>query len=486
MIIEANKNAGICIASKSAYKDEVLRQLNDIDTYHPCTETQFRLSMIEFRDKLKRFAIFECKNKLSQLLPIEDKPAFFFILPKIHKPFQLFPKGRPISSTCNKTNKFASKLLDFALKPCITQIKDLLIDTQHFLLLINEVKLRKDRKFAFVTIDIESLYINLRVSDCRKHCVKAYLDCNSQAGVKFNEQQINDLITLNLGYNYVQYEENWVFQHRGIEMGNAASVMVANITVYNEICHIFDIHSEIIFNKRFLDDIFLIVDITDMESVSDWLDSILKHRYLNFTSEFSEKGINFLDVNVILSSDNTIQTELYSKPMSRHLYLHSSSSHPIHLKNSLSFSQGLRIIKICSVCSTRVRLLRSLFVKFQNRLYSQTTLYNTFVRLLYTKRYDVLKPKNPLLLNYLQENEPHIIQKYGPSIICTRQFPKENTAVIVFPFVQRIYRYKQKVQSTIKENIMRNIKHKWKVYVHDLHVQVVFSRTRNMKEMLQT
>jgi len=173
----------------------------------------------------------------------------------------------------------------------------------------------------------------------------------------------------------------------------------------------FSSHGLIEFYKRVLDDIFLIVDIADINNLEEWIGNILKHRYLKFTYEFSEESINFLDVNVKIHN-NGIQTDLYTKPMSRHLYLHSSSNHPVHLKNSLYYSQGLRIVKICSEYSTRLRNLISLFEKFKNRWYLEKTLYNTFLRLMYTKRDDVLRPKNNLLISYLKENNPEIVCKY--------------------------------------------------------------------------
>jgi len=484
MIIEADKNAGICIVRKIDYENEILRQLNDLNTYYPSTQTQFELAMIEFTDKVRCFdKSINATQKLSSLLPLNNYPAKFYILPKIHKPFEHFPKGRPISSTFQKFNKFPSKLLDFVLKPCINEIKDLLIDTQHFLLLLQEVQLQPGRKYTLVTIDIESLYTNLEVNDCRRHCINAYLNSHKQTGIKMNANQINQLISLSLGYNYVNFDDKWYIQHKGIEMGNAASVMVANITVYNELCNIFDSQAEISFYKRFLDDMFLIIDTTEIDDISEWLNTRVKHRYLKFTWEFSEESINFLDVTVKLQN-NILHTELYSKPMSKHLFLHASSNHPSHLKNSLFFSQGLRIIRICSEYTTRLKCLVSLFVKFSERWYMDNVLYNTFIRLAQTKRQDTLRPKNKLLIEYLQVNDPFILGKYG-QVENMRKFNNENDAVVVFPFLQHVHKYKHKVQYTIKQNVLKTIQNKWKRYVLDLNVHVVFSRTKNLKEMLR-
>ena len=40
-------------------------------------------------------------------------------------------------------------------------------------------------------------------------------------------------------------------------------------------------------------------------------------------------------------------TDLYTKPTDTHQYLHRSSCHPLHCKNSIAFSQALRLCRIC-------------------------------------------------------------------------------------------------------------------------------------------
>lgn len=135
MIIEADKNAGICVVDKQKYDIEVMRQLNDTNTYHPSTTTSFDLDMIKFYDKANCF--YKKLPTSFNLKPLKfdcDQPAKFYILPKVHKKFDDFPKGRPISSTFRKSNKYVSRLLESVLKPCLFEITDLLIDTQHFLL----------------------------------------------------------------------------------------------------------------------------------------------------------------------------------------------------------------------------------------------------------------------------------------------------------------------------------------------------------------
>ena len=69
------------------------------------------------------------------------------------------------------------------------------------------------------------------------------------------------------------------------------------------------------------------------------------HPNINFIHESNKECINFLDLPVSLL-DNKVSTELYIKPTDRHQYLHYSSLHPDHTKNTIVYSQILRLYLI--------------------------------------------------------------------------------------------------------------------------------------------
>lgn len=490
LVVEADKNAGVCIVNQDDYDNEVLKQLRDLKSYFPTTQAHFGFSMIEFRDKIKIFDKIMPENyKLGKFLIEENKPASFYILPKIHKPFEIFPKGRPISSTYHKTNKYASKLLDFVLKPSIIQVDDLLIDTQHLLLLLDNVKLSVDKKYTLVTVDVEALYPSLSISDCKRHCIESYLKQENKA-LSLTKNQFKDIMSLSLDYNYVTYKNELFYQHRGIEMGNAASVSVANITVFNEINNIFQGVNEIIFMKRFLDDILMIVENEKITDMDDWLKNLLKHRYLKFTYEHDCHSINFLDVTISLDDHNNLCTTVFSKPMSRHLYLHANSNHPIHLKNSLFYSQGLRIIRICSNVDNCKHNLLCLYDKFKERGYNVNTLNYTLEKLFTIDRNVALYPKGALLQNYLSIHNPHILVKYKPPQRTPKQPMTDNTTYAIFPFYECIKDYKSIIINSIlnhihtysERNATNTALHK---AVQDCIIQVVFKRTSSLKDKLK-
>ena len=62
--------------------------------------------------------------------------------------------------------------------------------------------------------------------------------------------------------------------------------------------------------------------------------------------EFSETGINFLDLNIKFSNGK-LQTSLYIKRTDCHQQFHFQSSRPKHTKESTVYSQTLRVSRAC-------------------------------------------------------------------------------------------------------------------------------------------
>ena len=71
------------------------------------------------------------------------------------------------------------------------------------------------------------------------------------------------------------------------------------------------------------------------------------HPNLRFTYETSQNSIIFLDLNVSLNN-GAIFNDLHIKPIDGHQFLHYKSYHPSHIKNSIPYSQALRISELCS------------------------------------------------------------------------------------------------------------------------------------------
>ena len=70
------------------------------------------------------------------------------------------------------------------------------------------------------------------------------------------------------------------------------------------------------------------------------------HANIKIELRYCYTQIEFLDTLVRLK-DGRLETDLYSKPTDRHLYLQSKSNHPPHTKKAVPYVLGIRIRRIC-------------------------------------------------------------------------------------------------------------------------------------------
>ena len=71
------------------------------------------------------------------------------------------------------------------------------------------------------------------------------------------------------------------------------------------------------------------------------------HSTIKFTANYSREKISFLDLKV-KKKRNQLVTGLYIKPTDTPQYLHASSCHVFNSKKSITYSQALRLNRICS------------------------------------------------------------------------------------------------------------------------------------------
>ena len=122
---------------------------------------------------------------------------------------------------------------------------------------------------------------------------------------------------------------------------------------------------------RDIDDIFFIWNESE-EKLEEFLENLKNFdRNLKFTSEKSKRSVKFLDVTVSLINQH-LEIDLYFKPTDCHQFLDFNSPHPIHLKKSIVYSQGLRIKRLCSSNVAFENHLESLKCWCQNRGYPKT------------------------------------------------------------------------------------------------------------------
>jgi len=145
--------------------------------------------------------------------------------------------------------------------------------------------------------------------------------------------------------------------------------------------------------------------------------------------------------------------------MSKHLYLHYNSNHTKSLLNSIPYSQGLRIIKICSNENDRKNKLLDLMSQFKIRNYPRNILSEVSNKLSSLNREQLLIPNGHNIINYLQRFNPEIVNRYDIRIPNVKT--NENRVFIVFPFYNNI--------PTLKSTIINKIR----ILIEDCNVENV-------------
>ena len=101
------------------------------------------------------------------------------------------------------------------------------------------------------------------------------------------------------------------------------------------------------FYGRYIDDCIGAIS-SSREELNCFITSVNSfHPALKYTWEISETSLAFLDIKVSITG-NILRTSVHYKPTDSHSYLLHSSSHPSHVKNSIPYSQFLRLRCLCS------------------------------------------------------------------------------------------------------------------------------------------
>ena len=97
---------------------------------------------------------------------------------------------------------------------------------------------------------------------------------------------------------------------------------------------------------RYTDDIFFFGKEMEKEMETFFNKINKKHPSIKFDHKYSISDFEFIDVLVYKDEKRRLQTTLYKEKTSRQSYLHATSDHLASLKNSIPYSQILRVKRI--------------------------------------------------------------------------------------------------------------------------------------------
>ena len=215
-------------------------------------------------------------------------------------------------------------------------------DTHHFLQKIQSLgNIPEDA--ILCTIDVVALYAGIPHDEGLGVLRKAL---DSRADRSVSTDSLMDLAEVVLKNNMFEFNGRFYHQIRGTAIGTKCAPPYAILA---------DLEEKLLSSSdckpsaswRYIDDVYLIWTHGE-EELQKFIDySNASHHSIKFTAEWSKESINFLDTRVI-KKDNTLVTDLYTKPTDTHQLLHRSSCHPYHTKKGIPYGQALRIRRICS------------------------------------------------------------------------------------------------------------------------------------------
>ena len=285
------------------------------------------------------------EQQKKELDPVKPKPGVFDGLPKTHKAGCPI---RPIVSQVNTVTRKLSEYVDKVLQPYVTKMETYNKDTIDMINTIEGVnsnnELSKHATVLLLTMDIDSFYTNVTC----EMAVKSITDILKQNNHTHSEITfIADCLKLIFESNNFTFNGHHYIQICGMSMGSPCAPSVCSLTFYVYEIKFIEQHPKFLKWKRHIDDIFAIFAGTERQ-LQILINKFIKKSDFGFTSEISEKSVNFLDITISLEKDKTLSTSVYRHPAKVPVYTHKQSCQSENVKSSIIKSSCLRFRRICS------------------------------------------------------------------------------------------------------------------------------------------
>lgn len=272
------------------------------------------------------------KSEISKrcLKPIKPRAPIFHGLPKIHK------AGVPVRPVVDYTSapgyRLAQKLERTIKAGIVLKENHSLKNTYEFIENTKNLKVPHNTRMA--SLDIVNMYANVPIDETLE-----IVEHNLIRSKVYNIEIIDDIMRLLrvvLRQNYFSFNDTFYHQKDGLAMGSPLSGLLADIYMNHfERKYILSndsYKSKIVYYGRYVDDTFILFNGTTRQLDSMVAEVNKVHPNIKFTSEHEKDGhINFLD-STISRKDDSLYFNIYRKPTTTNMTIHSGSFHPTSQK----------------------------------------------------------------------------------------------------------------------------------------------------------
>ena len=116
------------------------------------------------------------------------------------------------------------------------------------------------------------------------------------------------------------------------------------------------------------------------------------HPAIKFTYEISKDSLSFLDIRLTITN-SALSTSVFYKPTDAHTFLDYTSSHPPSCKDSIPYSQLVRLRRICSDDDDFHAKAKEMMHFFNVRGYPESIINKSLNKINELTRNDVLQPR---------------------------------------------------------------------------------------------
>ena len=369
VIRPADKGGGVVVLSKEQYNTELLRQLEDTETYTKLLGNPTS----KYKEQLKQLIHLGVKGDILNkkesvfLLPEVCRIPIIYIIPKIHKD-KVNPPGRPIVNGIDSLTARMGQYLDQFLQPVIQQTKAYLRDTKHVLQLLEEVPVVEGQTWI-ATADVSSLYTIVKhhqACSATKWLLRNYtmLICKQR---KF----LIKCLEFCLKSNYFWYNQSYYNQRTGIAMGAKFAPSVANafMAQWEESVIYSNTPTQLVFYKRYIDDVLMVWKGTKETFENFCAELNINDQNINLVFNISDKSVNFLDLDITISTNKLI-TKTHFKSVDSNSYLSLNSCHHKSWLLNIPKGQLVRIKRNCTNNTDFLTQAEFIGARFKNKGYS--------------------------------------------------------------------------------------------------------------------
>ena len=339
---------------------------------------------------------------------------------------------RGIIACVGTADENLSDFLDFLLNPGMQQLRSYLKGTKDFLLWVERLKEQYPELpplFGILTMDYSAMYVTMP-DDLALPAVREYL--NSRDTQIPSTRSTMELLEVTRGNNYFEFGNRIFKQEGGSSIGKKhapdACCLAAGKLEEDTILPSIEFQSVVLDDlsscdvterhyKRFIDDMIAATNCTEQEAAQfvQWMNTLRPE--LNFTYQWSNKEITFLDVTLVME-DGRIETDRHIKPTNPQLFLHYTSNHPQSVFKSIVYGQAITVKTICSKQEYVEKHMKMLHAKFVERGYPVSLVEENIQRVAMIERTDLLKPK-PIYPYNACPTQPASKHKFVPTFIIT-------------------------------------------------------------------